>query len=70
MSKDEIASYEVAELMCVCCRRRWIGVYMTETLLKNLMCPECLTPGGVIKTGQTLEGYVGKEVKNMEAKKC
>lgn len=45
--------HEVAELICLKCLRRWIGVYPAETDLKNLECT-CGEVGFVIKTGQTL----------------
>lgn len=45
--------HEVAELICLKCHRRWIGVYPSELLLKEIECP-CGEIGYVIKTGQTL----------------
>lgn len=46
--------HEVAELICLKCLDRWIGVYPSKTPLKQLEC-KCGTVGYVIKTGQTLE---------------
>lgn len=46
--------YEVAELICLKCRRRWIGVYPTTLLLKDIECT-CGEKGFVIKTGQSLD---------------
>lgn len=46
----------VSELICVKCSRRWIGVRPQETLLKNIECPDCKECGGVIETGQDMEG--------------
>lgn len=46
--------HEVAELMCVKCCSRWIGVYPSKVLLKDIECT-CGHVGFVIKTGQTLE---------------
>ena len=46
--------HEVAELICLKCLDRWIGVYPQETLLKDLEC-KCGAIGYVIKTGQTLK---------------
>lgn len=46
--------HEVCELICLKCLNRWIGVFPTKTLLKNLEC-KCGEVGYVIKTGQTLE---------------
>lgn len=45
--------HEVAELICLKCLDRWIGVYPQETLLKDLEC-RCGAVGYVIKTGQTI----------------
>ena len=61
-------AHEIAELLCVRCRRRWIAVFPKTLLLKDIQCPECLTPGGVIKTGQGLEEVIVEEArKNMES---
>lgn len=46
--------HTVAELICVKCGKRWIGVWPESTLLKDLECENC-GPGFVIKTGQDLE---------------
>lgn len=46
--------HEVAELICLKCHSRWIGVYPQSTLLKDLEC-KCGEVGYVIKTGQTIE---------------
>lgn len=46
--------HEIAELMCLNCHRRWIGVYPQKTLLKDIQC-KCGAIGCVFKTGQTLE---------------
>lgn len=46
--------HEVAELICLVCHKRWIGVYPQKTLLKDLEC-KCGSVGYVIKTGQTIE---------------
>ena len=50
--EDNIA-HEVAELMCLKCLDRWIGVYPSELPLKDIEC-KCGEVGYVIKTGQTL----------------
>ena len=47
--------HEVAELICIKCHKRWIGVYPMNTLLKDIECPECGKSGFAIKTGQTLD---------------
>jgi len=46
--------YEVAELMCLKCKHRWIGVYPTTLLLKDIECT-CGKKGYVINTGQSLD---------------
>lgn len=46
--------HEVAELICLNCHKRWIGVYPQQKLLKDIQC-KCGATGLVIKTGQTLE---------------
>jgi len=53
---DEHRPHEVAELICIMCRHRWIGVYPADTPLKALHCPSCRAYGAVIKTGQTING--------------
>lgn len=51
--------HEVAELICLKCLNRWVGVYPEETLLKNIEC-KCGEVGYVIKTGQTIEEVINK----------
>ncbi len=51
---EENMPHEVAELICLNCHRRWIGVWPQKTLLKDLQC-KCGCIGLVIKTGQTFE---------------
>ena len=45
--------HEVAELICLKCYHRWIGVYPQSVLLKDIEC-KCGEVGYVIKTGQTI----------------
>lgn len=45
--------HEVAELICLKCLSRWIGVYPTANLLKDMECT-CGAVGYIIKTGQSL----------------
>ena len=52
--QHEKQEYEVAELICLGCLKRWIGVYPTKSLLKDGEC-ECGAVGLIIKTGQTIE---------------
>lgn len=47
--------HEVAEIMCVKCFYRFIGVMKAYTPLKDLECPKCKTRGTIIKTGQEYE---------------
>ena len=51
---EEKLPHEVAELICLNCRERWIGVYPSEVALKDIEC-KCGAIGYVIKTGQTLK---------------
>lgn len=51
--KDKNTPHEVAELICLGCHKRWIGVYPAATLLKDMEC-KCGRVGSIIKTGQTL----------------
>lgn len=51
---EERLPHEVAELMCLKCLKRWIGVYPSEVALKDIEC-KCGAIGYVIKTGQTLK---------------
>lgn len=52
---NENKPHFIAELMCVRCTNRWIGVVPEELWLKELVCPKCSVRGAVIKTGQDLE---------------
>lgn len=45
--------HEVAELICLSCKARWIGVYPEKSMLKDAICT-CGTKGQIIKTGQSL----------------
>lgn len=51
--KDINSPHEVAELICLGCRKRWIGVYRANLPLKDMEC-KCGRVGSIIKTGQTL----------------
>ena len=51
--------HDVAELICVRCHHRWIGVWPCNTLLKDLKCPSCDRDGTVIMTGQSMEDNYG-----------
>jgi hypothetical protein len=52
--------HEVAELICLRCHDRWIGVYPQCVNLKDIKC-KCGAIGLVIKTGQTLERDIDGE---------
>ena len=51
---NENRPHEVAELICIKCFHRYIGVYPQTTLLKDLECQNC-GKGFIIKTGQTVK---------------
>lgn len=53
VSNEEYLPHEVSEVICLKCLHRWIAVYPSQTLLKELEC-ECGEIGFVIKTGQTI----------------
>ena len=53
---QERLPHEVAELICLKCFRRWIGVYPHDLPLKELSC-KCGQKGCVIKTGQSIGDY-------------
>ena len=53
VSNEECLPHEVSEVICLKCLHRWIAVYPSQTLLKELECP-CGEIGYVIKTGQTI----------------
>ena len=50
---EDNLEHEVAEVVCLKCLKRWVGVYPVSTPLKQLECP-CGQTGYVIKTGQTI----------------
>ena len=45
-------SFEVAEMVCLMCLKRFIDVRPVGTLLKNLECPGCHKTGFIIETGE------------------
>ena len=55
--------HEVAELICLKCLNRWIGVYPSELPLKDIEC-KCGEVGYVIKTGQTLTDVPDENMEN------
>lgn len=52
--KLENSPHFVAELICLGCCERWIGVWQEKVLLKELEC-KCGEKGKIIRTGQDLE---------------
>ena len=62
-SFEENQEHEICELICLKCLNRWIGVFPTETLLKNIEC-KCGEVGYVIKTGQSLEEVADEDMLN------
>ena len=51
ISIEENIPHKVSEVICINCKHRWIAVRPTDTLLKNLECPQCRLQGYVIETG-------------------
>lgn len=57
---NEDLPHEVAELICLRCLHRWIGVYPQELKLADMEC-KCGCVGFIIKTGQTIDESEGEE---------
>ena len=51
ISIEENIPHKVSEVICINCKYRWIAARPTDTLLKNLECPQCRLQGYVIETG-------------------
>lgn len=49
---NENDPHTVAEAMCWKCGKRWVAVFHSETLLKELECPGCGEVGYAFLTGQ------------------
>lgn len=49
---EENTPHYTAELICVNCKTRWVGVWPADVLLKDISCPSCREKGYVITTGQ------------------
>lgn len=47
----EYKQHDTTELICINCKKRWIAVYPSGVLLKNIECPSCNLQGFAIKTG-------------------
>jgi Zn finger protein HypA/HybF involved in hydrogenase expression len=51
----EKTPHVLSELICIKCRKRWIGARPEGTRLKDLECPKCHKQGFIIETGEALE---------------
>lgn len=51
ISKDKI---KVKEVICVQCKHRWLATRPSQTLLKQLECPNCNKQGYTIETGEEI----------------
>ena len=61
ISIEENMPHKVSEVICVNCKCRWIAVRPTDTLLKDLECPQCGLQGFVIETGEVInEGEINE----------
>lgn len=54
ISIEENMPHKVSEVICIDCGYRWIAVRPTDTLLKDLECPQCGVQGYVIETGEVI----------------
>ena len=50
--EESSGGFEVAEMICLMCLKRFIDVRPVGTLLKNLECPGCHKTGFIIETGE------------------
>ena len=50
--EESSGGFEVAEMICLMCLKRFIDVRPVGTLLKNLECPGCHKTGYIIETGE------------------
>ena len=50
--EDSSSGFEVAEMICLICLKRFIDVRPVGILLKNLECPGCHRSGFIIETGE------------------
>ena len=50
--EESSSGFEVAEMVCLMCLKRFIDVRPVRTLLKNLECPGCHKTGFIIETGE------------------
>ncbi len=54
ISIEENMPHKVSEVICINCKYRWLAVRPTDTLLKDLECPQCGIQGYVIETGEVI----------------
>jgi hypothetical protein len=54
ISIEENMPHKVSEVICIGCKYRWIAVRPTDTLLKDLECPQCGKQWFVIETGEII----------------
>ena len=52
--EESSSGFEVAEMICLMCLKRFIDVRPVGTLLKNLECPGCHKTGFIIETGECM----------------
>ena len=69
MSILDNRQFEVSEVICVKCYKRWIAARERGILLKDIECPNC-GPGYVINTGQTLDEITCKKCIMWNKGKC
>ena len=50
--EESSGGFEVAEMICLMCLKRFIDVRPVGILLKNLECPGCHRSGFIIETGE------------------
>ena len=50
--EESSGGFEVAEMVCLMCLKRFIDVRPVGILLKNLECPGCHKTGYIIETGE------------------
>lgn len=54
ISIEENLPHKVSEVICINCKYRWLAVRPTDTLLKDLECPQCRQQGYAIETGEII----------------
>lgn len=54
ISIEENLPHKVSEVICINCKCRWIAIRPTNTLLKDLECPQCMQQGYAIETGEII----------------